>query len=82
MRRTRLMGNGGAGLQIFLRKLDSSSPPVSITIEDTVMRRNMIQLWVTAAGGSPSGSVKVVRSSIGWPRLIRGGSRLAVEIDK
>ena len=80
LRRCTLVDNAGAGLQVFLRKLDETSLPVSISVEDCVIRGNLLQVWVTPAGGAPSGTVRIVGGDVGRPRLIRATKTLAVEL--
>ncbi len=82
VRRCSIRGNAGAGIQVYLRNLDDASAPVSLTVESSVLRRNLLQLWITPAGGSPRGTVRLRGNDIGWPQIIRRAGRLAVEVER
>jgi hypothetical protein len=82
VRRCRIERNSGAGIEVYLRNFDAGSAPVSITVESSVIRRNRIQVWVTPAGGSPRGTIRLLRNEIGWPTFVRGSEALAVEVER
>lgn len=75
------VGNRGAGIQFFLWNMTAESVPISVRIESSTMRQNLLDFYVAPAGGNPSGRIVVSDSQIGWRRWVRtpGGLEIAYE---
>jgi hypothetical protein len=82
VRGCRIVNNAGAGLQVYLRRHDESSSPVSITVQDSVIRGNTLQVWITDAGGSPRGTIVLANNDIGWPTRIAPIEGLNVRVEE
>ena len=63
-------GNRGAGIQFFLWNMTEDSPPISVRIENSELRRNLVDFYVARAGGTPTGHIEVVDSRMGWRRWV------------
>jgi hypothetical protein len=62
--------NRGAGIQFFLWNMSEDSPPISVRIENSELRGNLVDFYVARAGGTPTGRIEVVDSRIGWRRWV------------
>jgi hypothetical protein len=62
--------NRGAGIQFFLWNMTEDSPPISVRIENSELRGNLVDFYVARAGGNPTGRIEVVDSRIGWRRWV------------
>jgi polygalacturonase len=63
--------NRGAGIQFFLWNMTQDSTPISVRIENSTFRGNVLDLFVARAGGTPTGRISVSDSQLGWRRLVR-----------
>ncbi|MFP4067910.1 MAG: right-handed parallel beta-helix repeat-containing protein [Spirochaetaceae bacterium] len=63
--------NRGAGIQFFLWNMTDDSPPISVRIEGSELRGNLLDFYVARAGGTPTGGITVADSRIGWRRWVR-----------
>ncbi len=70
IRNSSFLDNAGAGVLVYLRQLSETSAPVSITVEDCIIRGNRRALFVAPAGGKPKGTVVFKGGDIGHPRVV------------
>jgi polygalacturonase len=80
LRGCRIESNAGAGLQVYLNELTAESEPVSIRVDDTRIRGNRLQVWITPGGGAPSGEIRFGHCDIGWLRRVRRAAGLSVKL--
>jgi hypothetical protein len=78
LRESYFLRNRGAGIQFFLWNMTDQSVPISVRIEDSELRGNMLGLYVAPAGGDPSGRIVVSDTDPGWPRWVRTPPELEV----
>jgi hypothetical protein len=71
VRDCRFVGNRGAGIQFFLWNMTQESTPISVRIESSLLRRNLLDFYVAPAGGNPTGRIVVADSDVGWRRWVR-----------
>ena len=71
-------GNAGAGILIQLMNLQEDSIPVSITIEDTVIRRNLMGLSIVGRHHDPHGRITFRNTEQRGIRWLRPGRNLDV----
>lgn len=62
--------NRGAGVQFFLWNMTEESAPVSVRIENSRFRGNVLGLLIARAGGDPSGRIEISNSPAGWRRWV------------
>jgi hypothetical protein len=79
LRGCRIESNGGAGLQVYLNELTAQSEPVSIRVDDTRIRSNRLQVWITPGGGAPRGEIRFRHCDIGWLRRVRTAAGFSVK---
>ena len=73
--------NRGAGIQFFLWNMTEDSPPISVRIENSELRGNLVDFYVARAGGTPTGRIEVVDSRIGWRRWVSTPPGLEVDYE-
>jgi hypothetical protein len=50
--------------------MTEDSPPISVRIENSELRGNLVDFYVARAGGTPTGHIEVVDSRMGWRRWV------------
>ena len=74
-------GNAGAGVLIQLMNLEEDSIPVSITIEDSVIERNTLNLSIVGTHHHPPGTITIRNTPVGGLRWVRPGDNLEVSVE-
>lgn len=83
IRDTRLQGNRGPGILIWLKKLNGQeSRPVEITVENCDVRRNPLGINIGGLSGKPEGTVRIISTSRAWFNHLAKRSSLDVLMEE
>ena len=74
-------GNAGVGVLIQLMNLEADSIPVSITIEDSVIERNTLNLSIVGTHHHPPGTITIRNTPVRGLRWVRPGDNLEVSVE-
>ena len=74
-------GNAGVGVLIQLMNLEQDSIPVGITIEDSVIEHNTLNLSIVGTHHHPHGTITIRNTPVRGLRWIRPGDNLEVSVE-
>lgn len=80
---TRLQGNRGPGILIWLKKLNGQeSRPVEITIENCDVRKNPLGINIGGLSGNPEGTIRIISTPKAWFNHLAKRSSLDVSVEE